>query len=101
VLTADGVLRITAGEATVDVDLLPIIFDEAALGLAIGGGNRKRRRIYTKNDWWAPSWGQMLTDPAIRDINSREGQEFRRRYRIPAPFFLDWLIPEYIKANIV
>jgi hypothetical protein len=42
----------------------------------------------------------VIKNPNVRDISTREGKEFRRRFRIPAPFFLDWLVPECEKANI-
>ena len=42
----------------------------------------------------------MLRNDKIRDINDHEGKEFRRRFRVPAPFFLDWLVPECKAINI-
>ena len=42
----------------------------------------------------------MLLDLNIRDVNSPEGREFRRRFRLPAPFFLDWLVPQCKEANL-
>jgi hypothetical protein len=63
---------------------------------------RKRRRFqyFSNAQWWATSWGQMLKNDKIRDINTHEGKEFRRLFRVPAPFFLDWLVPECKAINI-
>jgi hypothetical protein len=50
-----------------------------------GSGIKKRKRLpgKTKEDWWRTDWGQMLQNPNIRDIATREGIEFRRRFRLP------------------
>ena len=65
-------------------------------------GVKKRRRMKsrTKDEWMSTDWGQMLLNSNIRDINTVEGKEFRRRYRIPGNFYLDWLVPECEKLNI-
>ena len=62
--------------------------------------SRRRYRYFTREQWWGTDWGQMLRDDNIRDINTHEGKEFRRRFRVPAPFFLDWLVPECKRVNI-
>ena len=51
--------------------------------------DKSRRRKYhlSRHEWWATSWGQMISDPRIRDITTREGLEFRRRFRVPAPYY--------------
>jgi hypothetical protein len=64
---------------------------------------RKRRRIkgMSTDDWNnKTTWGKMIQDPNVRDINTTEGKEFRRRFRLPFPFFKDYLVPECQKANI-
>ena len=61
---------------------------------------RKRLRNLSRADWWASPWGKMIQDPNIRDINTREGREFRRRFRLPGPFFLDWLVPKCIEMDV-
>ena len=100
-----------------DDDIINYVSENADLFLDLAdelkedGGSNKRRRIraMTKKDWNETSWGKMIgldkeDDPealvAIRDVNTREGQEFRRRFRVPAPFFLDWLVPECKRVNI-
>lgn len=64
--------------------------------------SKKRRRIrgLTAEEWQNTSWGKMLRNEAIRDISTVEGKEFRRRYRLPAPFFLDYLVPECQRLNL-
>ena len=42
----------------------------------------------------------MVNDPSTRDVDTYLGQLFRRRFRIPAPFFIDWLVPKCRVANI-
>ena len=63
---------------------------------------KKRRRIngMSTSDWWKTSWGQMLLNDNVKDISTREGKEFRRRFRVPAPFFLEWLVPMCREKNI-
>ena len=53
------------------------------------GGIKKRRRVKCKSrdDWWSTDWGLMLLNPNIRDINTHEGKEFRRRYRLPGAVY--------------
>jgi len=65
-----------------------------------GSKKRNRTKSMTTEQWWKTSWGKMLKDEKVRDINTTEGKEFRRRFRVPAPFFLDWLVPEVTKVNI-
>ena len=50
-----------------------------------GAGIKKRKRLpgKTKADWWRTDWVLMLQNPNIRDIATREGIEFRRRFRLP------------------
>ena len=60
---------------------------------------RRVRRVPNKN-WWDTPWGRIILDPNIRDVNKIEGQTFRRRFRIPATFFLDYLVPECKRVNI-
>ena len=61
---------------------------------------RQRWQYFSREQWWETSWGRMLRTENLRDINHVEGKEFRRRFRLPAPFFLDWLVPECKKINI-
>ena len=42
----------------------------------------------------------MLLDLNIRDVNSPEGREFHRRFRLLASFFLYWLVPQCKEANL-
>jgi hypothetical protein len=91
------ILHFIAQNPELFVDLLEDEFDEDE-------GNRKRKRrrhqYFTREQWWATDWGRMLQNDDIRDITTHEGKEFRRRFRVPAPFFLDWLVPECKKINI-
>jgi len=69
---------------------------------------RKRRRLkgMSADDWMKKTeWGKMINEEdgivsEVRDINTTAGKEFRRRFRIPFPFFKDWLVPECRNANI-
>ena len=51
-------------------------------------------------DWWSTPWGLIVLDPKILDIDTFEGKLFRRRFRIPGPFFLNYLVPECKRVNI-
>ena len=69
----------------------------------IGDDNSHKRRTVKRDpdkDWWSTAWGLIILDPRIRDIETKEGQTFRRRFRVPGPFFLDFLVPECKKVNI-
>ena len=45
---------------------------------------RKKKRIF---DYWNSPWGLMLKDENVKDPSSREGIDFRRRFRVPFPVF--------------
>ena len=51
-------------------------------------------------NWASTEWGRLLTDPSTRDISTKQGRLFRRRFRIPFPFFIDWLVPAFREHNI-
>ena len=62
----------------------------------------KRRRYVRRQlnkDWWSTPWGLIILDPKILDIDTFEGKLFRRRFRIPGPFFLNYLVPECKRVN--
>jgi len=62
---------------------------------------KKRRRLHMRTINWAThEWTTLLNHPDTREINSLLGKRFRIRFRIPASFFLDWLVPTCKKANL-
>ena len=58
---------------------------------------KARPRVKCFNDTY---WMKLLSDPDVLDINTREGKEFRNKFRLPAPFFIQWLIPKVKEANV-
>ena len=78
----------------------PDIFVDLSEELQEKGVKRHRIRGMSAEDWWNTNWGKMLKHENIRDPETREGKEFRRRFRVPAPFFLDWLVPTCKEQNI-
>ena len=55
----------------------------------IGDNQLKRRTVRRQigKDWWSTPRGLIILDPRIRDIDTRKMLLFRRRFRIPGPFF--------------
>ena len=49
----------------------------------------KKRRSPSADvvDFSSTTWGKMLSNPEVRDVNSSVGKLFRRRFRIPFPLF--------------
>ena len=76
------------------------IFSELAVELEENEVKRRRTRNFSRVDWWNTSWGKIILDKDIRDITTTAGQEFRRRFRVPGPFFLDWLVPKCTEEKI-
>lgn len=77
----------------------PSIFSGIAENF-VNSSKKRRINTLTNKQWWDTKWGKLIKDENIRDINSKEGKEFRRRFRLPAPFFLDWLVPKCIELKI-
>lgn len=49
---------------------------------------RLRRRFRrSRFDYWESPWGRMLQDENVKDPSTREGKDFRRRFRVPFPVF--------------
>jgi hypothetical protein len=84
----------------VEGNIITLMFTHELTDEYVTIGRKRHKLIGNKEDWWKTPWGLMLLDPDVRDISTRQGKEFRRRFRLPAPFFLDWLVPECLKANI-
>jgi hypothetical protein len=82
-----------------DEDLLKEILYGENFDRDLDGRKRRRSRPRVK-DWWSTAWGLMIRDPLIRDITNAAGKNFRRRFRIPATFCFDWLIPRCRELNI-
>jgi len=63
-----------------------------------------RKQFRSQHDrvpnWASTEWGRLLTDPTTRDITTKQGRLFRRRFRLPFPFFIDWLVPACREHNI-
>ena len=51
--------------------------------------SRRAKRAKPENPWETVLWLQMITDPLVDDPTSREGKEFRRKFRVPFPVFKD------------
>jgi len=45
-------------------------------------------------------WILLLKNPETRDPSSMLGRRFRLRFRVPLPFFLDWLVPTAQEVNL-
>jgi len=50
--------------------------------------------------WNVHPWILLLNNTETRDPTSYLGRRFLRRFRIPAPFFLDWLVPTAREVNL-
>lgn len=48
---------------------------------------KRRKKSSPKADFWQTLWGQTLTHPNVNNPKSREGKQFRRRFRLPYPLF--------------
>jgi hypothetical protein len=92
----DNLAEIVGADKTL---LEEILIDEGVLDQEQPPKKTRKSRIRVK-DWWSTAWGIMLQNPDIRDINTRDGKQFRRRYRLPANFFLDWLVPKCKEVNL-
>ena len=54
-----------------------------------------------KIDYFTDSkWGRMISDPRISISKSKEGKEFRRKFRVPYPVFKNILVPESERLNV-
>ena len=51
-------------------------------------------------DWWNTNWGVMIRDERVKDSSTYQGKQFRRRFRVPFPFFAEWLVPACTERNI-
>ena len=50
-------------------------------------------------DFSQTRWGKFITDPEVKDFNSRKGRLFRRRFRVPFHVFT-WIVTKCTDANI-
>ena len=54
---------------------------------------RRNVRKEANKNRWSTSWGKILLDPNTRNIDKHEGKTFCRHFRVPALYFLDYLVP--------
>ena len=52
---------------------------------------KRSRAVYERPNYWDSSWGRMLQSRDLEVPGSRDAQKFRRRFRVPFPFFKDLL----------
>ena len=79
-----------------------MFIDSVGRDYILGDNNSRKRRTVRRDpdkDWWSTAWGLIILDPKIRDIETKDGQTFRRRFRVPGHLFLDFLVPECKKVN--
>jgi hypothetical protein len=51
---------------------------------------KKRAKHYIeKPDFFQTYWGQLISHPKVDDPKSKQGKDFRRRFRLPFPVFCD------------
>ena len=48
---------------------------------------RKRRRSASNTSFWETPWGELISSKNVVNPKSREGKNFRRRFRLPYPLF--------------
>jgi len=46
------------------------------------------------------AWTILLNHPDVRDVTTLHGKRFRKRFRVPAAFFIDWLVPTCKEINV-
>ena len=51
-----------------------------------------RRLVYQRPDYKQSSWWRMLQDAAVRDAKTKEGKQFRRRFRLPFQLYADIVV---------
>ena len=62
---------------------------------------KKRRRTKERQrDFWGTVWGKMLRDPRSLIDGTPEYKDFRRTFRMPAPLFVDYFMPEVQRVNL-
>jgi hypothetical protein len=50
--------------------------------------NRKRpRQRQEAVNYWSTSWGKLLRHPEVKDVATKTGRLFRRRFRVPFSIF--------------
>ena len=64
--------------------------------------NRKRKRTgrTKKIDYWQTPWGILIKSENVKDIKTKQGKLFRRRFRVPFLLFLNALVPMCREYNI-
>jgi hypothetical protein len=62
-------------------------------------GKKKRCRT-SKVDLHNTLWMKLYYNPVTYDVTSREGKNFRQRFRLPLPLVKDVLVPLIIAKNI-
>lgn len=53
---------------------------------------RPKKKKCNENPWTISPWLKLLLDPETSDANSRQGKEFRRKFRMPLKGFQDLVI---------
>lgn len=53
-----------------------------------------------KTDYWETPWGRLMMHADVCDPRSRKGKQFRTRFRVPFPFFAQFLLPQIVAAGI-
>jgi hypothetical protein len=88
-------LDLKISEDLLESEILKILIEENLIETA------KIRTFSSRNfDYWETSWGKLLRNPNTRDISSKEGRLFRRRFRVPFQIFTDVLLPKSKEHNI-
>ena len=54
--------------------------------------NARKPHVKAESLWYS-AWGQMIGSSDDIDPNSRNGSKFRLRFRVPYPFYRDFLVP--------
>ena len=49
--------------------------------------HQRRRTVYDPVSPWSSNWGRMLKSKSCRNPNTKAGNKFRRRFRMPAAEF--------------
>ena len=64
-------------------------------------GHRTRSGRTKKINYFSETrWGRMISNPAIEDPTTKEGREFRRKFRLPFPVFSKIIVPECDRLNV-
>jgi hypothetical protein len=51
--------------------------------------SRSKKRVKSEKPWHVNRWLQLISHEDISNPSSREGKEFRQKFRTPFPVFID------------